>query len=277
MSRPPCNNPLQIKMMEQFNKSEKLKEEAHQWQFFADREHYAKVIELQPELPIAYANLGKLYAETGWLPEAIALYEKALRLEPNCADVCRSLARAWHQLGMLEKAADVWYEALTIEPEVSGVQELLTLGDRLKEQGKIEDAIGCYRRVIQLDPNMAVAYRNLGNSQAKIGQLEKAIASYSQAIDIAADSETYYKLGQILGKQGQLDEAIAVYRHAIELTPDVSYIHNSLGETLEQRAELNLAIECPYLRQLLYNIDNYEDTLVNIDSLKSLLKMANLT
>jgi tetratricopeptide (TPR) repeat protein len=227
--------------MEQFNKSENLKEDTHQWQFYADRECYAKAIKTQPELPIAYVNLGTLYAQIGWLPEAIALYEKALRLEPNFADVYRSLARAWDQLGRLEKAADVWYELLTIEPEVSGVQELLTLGDRLKEQGKIEDAISCYSRVIQFDPNMAVAYRNLGNSQAKIGQLEKAIASYSQGIDLAADSETYYKLAQIFAKLGRLDQAIVAYRHAIELTPDVSYIHNSLGETLEQRAELNLA------------------------------------
>lgn len=36
-------------------------------------------------------------------------------------------------------------------------------------------------------------------------------------------------------------------------------------------------IECSYIRQLIYNIDGFEDTLVNINSLKSLLKMANIT
>lgn len=37
------------------------------------------------------------------------------------------------------------------------------------------------------------------------------------------------------------------------------------------------SIECSYLRQLIYQIDGFEDTFVNIDSLKALLKMAGVT
>jgi len=37
------------------------------------------------------------------------------------------------------------------------------------------------------------------------------------------------------------------------------------------------SIECSYLRQLIYWIDGWEDTLVNIDALKALLRMAEVT
>jgi len=37
------------------------------------------------------------------------------------------------------------------------------------------------------------------------------------------------------------------------------------------------SIECSYLRQLIYQIDGFEDTLVNINSLKALLKMAGVS
>jgi tetratricopeptide (TPR) repeat protein len=36
-------------------------------------------------------------------------------------------------------------------------------------------------------------------------------------------------------------------------------------------------IKCAYLRQLIYNIDGFEDTFINIDALKALLKMAGVT
>ncbi|MFM9266345.1 tetratricopeptide repeat protein [Tychonema sp. BBK16] len=36
-------------------------------------------------------------------------------------------------------------------------------------------------------------------------------------------------------------------------------------------------LECSYLRQILYQIDGFEDTIVNIDSLKALLNMAGIT
>jgi hypothetical protein len=37
------------------------------------------------------------------------------------------------------------------------------------------------------------------------------------------------------------------------------------------------SIEGSYLRQLIYQIDGFEDTLVNIEALKSLLRMAEVT
>ncbi|AFZ45406.1 glycosyl transferase family 2 [Halothece sp. PCC 7418] len=52
-----------------------------------------KLIELNPEIASAHANLGRHYAQQGDLEKAVACYEKALRLQPNDATK-RSLDRA---------------------------------------------------------------------------------------------------------------------------------------------------------------------------------------
>jgi len=57
-----------------------------------------KLIELNPEIASAHANLGRHYAQNGYFEKAIGHYKEALRLQPNNDAIQRSLARAKMQL-----------------------------------------------------------------------------------------------------------------------------------------------------------------------------------
>ena len=74
------------------------------------------------------------------------------------------------------------------------------LGNALKDQGKLDEAVACYRRALELKPDFAEAHNNLGNA---------------------------------LKDQGKLDEAIACYRRALELKPDYAEAHSNLLCTLQ--------------------------------------------
>jgi predicted O-linked N-acetylglucosamine transferase (SPINDLY family) len=64
------------------------------------------------------------------------------------------------------------------------------LGNSLRDQGKLDEAIACYRQALLIKPDYAEAYNNLGNSLRDQGKLDEAIACYRQALSIQSDSAT---------------------------------------------------------------------------------------
>jgi len=109
-----------------------------------------------------------------------------------------------------------------------------------------QEAITYYRKAIELDPNYALAYNNLGASLNEHGKYGEAIAAYRKVIELKPDpylAPAYSNLGMALADQGKYEEAIAAYRKAIELKPDDAYIYyNGLGVTLMQQGKDQEAI-----------------------------------
>ncbi|MFH0791522.1 MAG: tetratricopeptide repeat protein, partial [Candidatus Omnitrophota bacterium] len=52
------------------------------------------------------------------------------------------------------------------------------------EKMKLDQAIADYSKAIQIEPNLALTYYNLGNAYKELGILDQAIADYSKAIQI---------------------------------------------------------------------------------------------
>jgi Flp pilus assembly protein TadD len=117
------------------------------------------------------------------------------------------------------------------------------LGAYLQEQGKLPEAMQQYDRTISLTSDaglLAATYANLGSAYRKLGEDEKARASYDQALRLnPLQSNAYLGLGQLLEKQNQTDDAIHNYSKSVELRPtDTGFMF--LGHALEsagRRAE----------------------------------------
>jgi len=54
----------------------------------------------------------------------------------------------------------------------------------LKEKGQVDEAITCYRRALELNPNYADAYNNLGLTFKEKGELDEAITCYRRALEL---------------------------------------------------------------------------------------------
>ncbi|MEG4577250.1 tetratricopeptide repeat protein [Microcoleus sp. N3A4] len=137
-------------------------------------ECYQKAVQIKSDDVQANVNLGSLYAMKKQLSQAIACYQKAIALQPNLAAAYRNLARVWMQDGKMEEANECWYEAFSLEPEKVSPGQHLKLGNILFKQGQITQAIACYQRAIELNPNLNPAYQNLATALKKQGKLNEA-------------------------------------------------------------------------------------------------------
>ena len=61
------------------------------------------------------------------------------------------------------------------------------MGNALKEQGKLEEAIENYTKALSIKPDYAKAYNNMGNALKEQGRLEEAIENYTKALSIKPD------------------------------------------------------------------------------------------
>ena len=64
--------------------------------------------------------------------------------------------------------------------------------------GELKKSISCYQKVIQIKPNNAVTYNNLGIAYYEAGEIQKAKNCYNKVIQINPNHiNAYYNLGEV--------------------------------------------------------------------------------
>jgi len=145
------------------------------------------------------------------------------------------------QAGDFRGAEEIWRQV--IEQDPNNAPAYLGLGNRLRDQNKLEEAIAAYEKAIEVDPNYAFAYVGLGNALRSDNQLEAAKAQYEQAIELNPNLPgVYWNLGNVLADLGNSEEAIAQFRIALKLKPDSVPVYNDLGDLLLQLGNVEEAI-----------------------------------
>ncbi len=135
------------------------------------------------------------------------------------------------QNGEYEKAEQIWRQIIERDPH--SAPAYLGLGNRLRDQDKIAEAIAAYERAIELDPNYAFAYVGLGNAWRSQNQLTLAKTQYERAIELNPNLPgVYWNLGNVLADLGEVEKAIAQFRIVIKLAPDFMAVYNDLGAAL---------------------------------------------
>jgi len=103
------------------------------------------------------------------------------------------------------------------------------MGNALKQQGKLDEAIAHYRQAITFKCNSTDVHLQLGNALLAQHQLDEAIAEYQQVLNLQENSaDAYNNMGKALREQGKLSEAIAHYQQALTLDPQLSLSHSNL-------------------------------------------------
>ena len=114
---------------------------------------------------------------------------------------------------------------------------------QLHQAGRLEEAEAGYRRVLEQEPQNAIALQFLGVLSMQRGEPERGEQLIRQALGIRADIPDFYNnLGLCLRLQDRLEEAQDCYRRAIAIKSDYAPAYNNLGLDLQAVGAVDEAI-----------------------------------
>ncbi|MFN3527557.1 MAG: tetratricopeptide repeat protein [Candidatus Altarchaeaceae archaeon] len=106
-------------------------------------------------------------------------------------------------------------------------------GLELKNLKKFEEAIKCYDKAIELDPNYLEARNNKGVVLSLMEKFEEAIKCYDKALEINPNiPEVWNNKGVALGHLKRYGEEIRCYNKAIEINPNYPKAYYNKGIAL---------------------------------------------
>jgi tetratricopeptide (TPR) repeat protein len=124
------------------------------------------------------------------------------------------------QIGMLPSLSVQPTErpAKNILVQNTGANEVFQEGVNLARQQNVAGAEAAFRRAIQIDPNFAEAYANLGSILANQNKLAEAVPNFETAIRLNPNApEFHYMLGQVLYAQNKMSDAVEAVKKARDL------------------------------------------------------------
>jgi len=120
----------------------------------------------------------------------------------------------------------------------------LLAGHIAHARGAVKEAEKAWKKVLELEPENAEAWNNLGVLYRKYGDKEKALAAFQEAENKAPDRpDIPYNIGNLYKSNGDLDKAVTYYNRAIQVDPDYAPAFNNLGTLYESKKERDKALE----------------------------------
>lgn len=114
-----------------------------------------------------------------------------------------------------------------------------------EDPATMADAERIYRRALELDPWLAIAYTNLGNICFRRGDDVQAEGLYRRGLQVdAAQPEAQYNLGYVMLERGQPIDAIDFLKGAIASDPRFADAYFNLAMAYEQLNEGRKARPC---------------------------------
>ncbi|MEO1006400.1 MAG: tetratricopeptide repeat protein [Cyanobacteria bacterium J06638_38] len=206
-------------------------------------------------------QMAYLKSQIGDTQAAISLYEKLCTLEPETYDA-HVRSNALHQLGVLkaeigdfESALKLYQESYSIEQSLKNISDqamtLVQIADVYQRQERMDLALACCQEVLNLVNTSAdegfrackgAALHQIGTIRAKLGDTNKAITTYEEALRFTDDSEdkavTLALLGDLLTlQQKTFERGLKYLRQALQTLKKLNSCETNAVKELVFKAE----------------------------------------
>ncbi len=140
-----------------------------------------------------------------------------------CLGICFLIGYSFDQLLKKEHLRKIVF--------VIAIPIAILLGAKTFAQTQIwKDSIPFWNHELKYYPDNATAYGNRGEAYKDIGQYDKALEDFNNAIRVDPKyAEGYNSRGQILAMRGNIDEALEDFLKVIELNPHFDEAYNNIG------------------------------------------------
>jgi tetratricopeptide (TPR) repeat protein len=114
-------------------------------------EIWNKIVETHPNDVASVTLTAGLFASHGFSEQAESLYQKAIELRPENPDLYENLGNFYHRENKQEKAVATFWK--TVEGSGKNAATLIRLGDTFQSLGLLDDAIKAFQEAVTLEPN----------------------------------------------------------------------------------------------------------------------------
>jgi tetratricopeptide (TPR) repeat protein len=203
-------------------------------------EHLRRALAIDPKLQSAQLSLVQALGDCGRADEAQALMDSFLGADPARRLIAQ--AAEHHRAGRLEEAEGVYREILQRDPRnLEALRLLGSIAISAEHYGQAEKLL---KRAVELAPDFLAAWIDLARAQLERLDLPAALASIERAEQLDPHSaNVQVHLANVLARSGRHEDAIEAYRKATTLQPGATAGYLGLGNVLKTVGRQAEAIE----------------------------------
>lgn len=155
--------------------------------------------------------------EAGEFAQARAAAIEGLGGAPEDVELLRLAGRAGVETGA-DDAAEQLRKVAELQP--ASAEAWRDLGDALAAEGRTEEANDAFRKVLDIDPDDEVALTALGHTAFQAGERSDAVSMLEQVAGRMSGSTAAISLVEMYRTLGQPDEALTAARRVAQAAPE---------------------------------------------------------
>jgi tetratricopeptide (TPR) repeat protein len=166
----------------------------------------------------AHCQAGQTHRQAGKPLDAQLCAQQALALDANHADSMHLLGQLSLDAEQYDHALEWITRAIRLDPKP---QYLASLGNTLQRQGRHDDAVKAFDKAVQLKPDDADLWKDLGGALAEFKRVDEAVLSFQHALKLKPDHwDAAYRCGFLLRKMDRPQEALGYFDLVNRLMPN---------------------------------------------------------
>lgn len=241
---------------------------------------YQKIVQLQPNSAENHLMLARLLAADHQAAPAENELAAARKIDPGSEETALIANRFYMDQGNMDKAVDV-LKSLPDDDQTARTE--YQLGMTYDTMKKPSEAIGAFRKALELEPDNLDVERALASDLTATGQADSALSAWK---DIAAgdptDPDAWSQIAEIDERDGKLNDALAAIKKARDLASDslklefeearIQYVAGHLDDAAKLFEQLASSTEHPSGQ---YSEEEKQNYKLILDNLAEIYKEEN--
>jgi tetratricopeptide (TPR) repeat protein len=161
---------------------------------------------------------------------ALPLYQRAVELDPNFAMAYARLGTVYDNLGQTELSESNRQKAFELRDRASEHEKLYIMSHYYVDSGQLDKGTAALELYRQTYPRDSTPYNNLAVLYNRMGQYENALDNAQHSVQLDPDSASgYSNVGFAYAGLNRLDEAKAAFNQALQHKASAIISHSSLA------------------------------------------------
>lgn len=234
-------------------------------------EFFEKTTKLAPQNVVYYNLWAQTYYVLGQFERAEELLQTSVALDPKFEQTQILLGDTYAALGRPAEATEAHRAAILLAPKtfadqfldqrlefyISASQALTNADQTGRVMTPIQEIISAFKEAQSLYPDAVLIPQTLGRIYARMGDQQRAIAYYEQAIQMGDNQpQTILAIADMYLSLKDYERAASAYQRALQIDPQNLQAHSNLGYVYAQLGRLEEAIE-ENLQVLQLNANDY--------------------